>query len=1320
MIGLHKNMIALHKNMIGLYKNIIGLHKNVIGLHKNMIGLHKSKVIRRCMCIDFSLFICIRFVDAVIPILQDGRYKPEKAISSRLLVFALQTIQRMIPYLEDPGKIVMENLQDNIIGVGCVMESDVMDEEVIHSILVLWSKWGKQKLEDPVIRSLAVILSHMLRAEPLSRISTIGKFIRSIVCNLFTHLEKKELLILESAGVHRSLRTLLLHYGSFSVEGYQLVVLGCGSMEDIVNRSSNYLEEGIPDMLLFAAQEFAGKGAVLQADDKGNLQWSIWTLLSLLCRQNNEISTSLYAAGVLDVVKVVILSSPIDKESLFHFLTSFVKGNSVIKKDLLENPDILIEINKTLRESIEQEPNIIQILSAGDFFVALTGESPGIKEISALIIQQNILQPLMEASKKYPEFLAEKALHCIRSLCVVGSSRDSSNRRELPGAQWSMNKIEEELKNLGNPTTIYEATYNHGYHKILEGFLEINLASVAKATLVFQVLTTFFYHCPLKVSHIICTEDLLRHVSQAAEKHTESNESQHLQATIANFISSITYNCLTFADSTKRLQSAKVHEAVLSCFKHVHTESVMLRWVKTFSNLVYCYKSHLKDFKCLFECKAQHALLQVAEQYGSSHKIAEELDRCLLNWTFDKESSERLSREGYTELLIPFANKEYCTSLRRTALQVIGNIAISGQKVKQVLVEKKLHLVLLSSIRELMHDKSNVPFLAASCRLLHIMASPDTTKVLLLEANCMQLMMEIVETFSGVLELEWRPLGVISSMCFIPVACRHHILKQELSAFLSYILHNSNQSRVIGYAALVMIAMAEDDQGLLEVAKLYPENILQTAIENPSYILSFSDITRWANIVIEKILLHTIKLSPSVIDFEIPPVPDFGSGCQALLPNCEGRIRVTGGKWNGCSPASPNISQDGAKQLVALGRNPNDIFRVGRMYGSSHGLCSNCEKDGPSSELVFRPHSLSPAHYQELINQGWYRRGGVKMFRFHRVHKMDCCDWETRVLVSRFSNKSHKSFKKVLKKMPKEIQVTRHKTYFNKDAFDLYNDYHVERYDKPVKSEHSYVEHVVNTPLAQQKEGDTVYGTFHDEYRLGGKLVAVSVLDIVPRGMVSIYMWYDLRKEISKYSFGVYSALKEIEDVQNRSSQDENVEHYYLQGWNALNRRLKYKGDYEPEEFYAPSVTDHWVEGKEGVEKEKASVLEALQKTEPMETDSASTDGQPTQNDLNKDGQPTASASSTKKGSAEADQFSPASLEKDRAVFQCHYGTLNVNDIVVCLNHQMYMTFGDLKVRLPISVFQKKLMDSRFEELMLAVGGTLASQMVIDLIMIPI
>ena len=191
-------------------------------------------------------------------------------------------------------------------------------------------------------------------------------------------------------------------------------------------------------MLLFAAQEFAGKGAVLQADDKGNLQWSIWTLLSLVCRQNNEISTSLYAAGVLDVVKVVILSSPIDKESLFHFLTSFVKGNSVIKKDLLENPDILIEINKTLRESIEQEPNIIQILSAGDFFVALTGESPGIKEISALIIQQNILQPLMEASKKYPEFLAVKALHCIRSLCVVGSSRDSSNRRELPGAQWSM------------------------------------------------------------------------------------------------------------------------------------------------------------------------------------------------------------------------------------------------------------------------------------------------------------------------------------------------------------------------------------------------------------------------------------------------------------------------------------------------------------------------------------------------------------------------------------------------------------------------------------------------------------------------------------------------------------------------------------------------------------------------------------------------------------------------------------------------------------------------------------------------------------------
>ena len=36
------------------------------------------------------------------------------------------------------------------------------------------------------------------------------------------------------------------------------------------------------------------------------------------------------------------------------------------------------------------------------------------------------------------------------------------------------------------------------------------------------------------------------------------------------------------------------------------------------------------------------------------------------------------------------------------------------------------------------------------------------------------------------------------------------------------------------------------------------------------------------------------------------------------------------------------------------------------------------------------------------------------------------------------------------------------------------------------------------------------YRTFHQLYQLDGKLVAVGLMDIVPSGVVSLYMWYNM------------------------------------------------------------------------------------------------------------------------------------------------------------------------------------------------------------------
>ena len=103
------------------------------------------------------------------------------------------------------------------------------------------------------------------------------------------------------------------------------------------------------------------------------------------------------------------------------------------------------------------------------------------------------------------------------------------------------------------------------------------------------------------------------------------------------------------------------------------------------------------------------------------------------------------------------------------------------------------------------------------------------------------------------------------------------------------------------------------------------------------------------------------------------------------------------------------------------------------------------------------------------------------------------------------------------------------RSHFSKEAFDLYNDYNIKKFEDSIVTEYSYCEHVVNTPTTHQVIDGIEYGTFHHLYRLDGKLVAVEVVDVIPKGMVSVYMWYDVNKEIAKYSFGVYSVLNDIE-----------------------------------------------------------------------------------------------------------------------------------------------------------------------------------------------
>ncbi len=55
---------------------------------------------------------------------------------------------------------------------------------------------------------------------------------------------------------------------------------------------------------------------------------------------------------------------------------------------------------------------------------------------------------------------------------------------------------------------------------------------------------------------------------------------------------------------------------------------------------------------------------------------------------------------------------------------------------------------------------------------------------------------------------------------------------------------------------------------------------------------------------------------------------------------------------------------------------------------------------------------------------------------------------------------------------------------------------------------------------------DKKLGSYHQCYRLDGKLIAMAVLDLIPHGVSSVYLIYD--PGFGQWEFGKLSALREI------------------------------------------------------------------------------------------------------------------------------------------------------------------------------------------------
>ncbi|XP_008296829.1 arginyl-tRNA--protein transferase 1 isoform X1 [Stegastes partitus] len=129
--------------------------------------------------------------------------------------------------------------------------------------------------------------------------------------------------------------------------------------------------------------------------------------------------------------------------------------------------------------------------------------------------------------------------------------------------------------------------------------------------------------------------------------------------------------------------------------------------------------------------------------------------------------------------------------------------------------------------------------------------------------------------------------------------------------------------------------------------------------------------------------------------------------------------------------------------------------------------------------------------------------------------------------------------------------------------------------DKP--SESQFRRFLCDSPLEAEYSPDgpeVGYGSFHQQYWLDGRIVAVGVIDILPTCVSSVYLYY--HPDFASLSLGSYSALREIAFTRQLQKQSPKLSYYYLGFYIHSCPKMRYKGQYRPSDLLCPE-TFVWV-----------------------------------------------------------------------------------------------------------------------------------------------
>ncbi len=204
-----------------------------------------------------------------------------------------------------------------------------------------------------------------------------------------------------------------------------------------------------------------------------------------------------------------------------------------------------------------------------------------------------------------------------------------------------------------------------------------------------------------------------------------------------------------------------------------------------------------------------------------------------------------------------------------------------------------------------------------------------------------------------------------------------------------------------------------------------------------------------------------------------------------------------------------------------------------------------------AQEEIFRTGELHPELYHDFMDHGFRRSGEY----FYRPACPDCRECSPiRIPCAEF--KPTKSQRRIRNKN-QDVEVSTSLPTFTEGKFRMYTDYLARQHGSALDcSRKEFRASLYSSPVH----------TLEFEYRLNGRLIAVSIADISSRSLSSVYVYYDV--DFSGRSLGTFSAVQEIFFCQRR-----HIPYYYLGFLVPDCPSMKYKARFRPHEILRGNLT---------------------------------------------------------------------------------------------------------------------------------------------------